>query len=144
MAVRGLDLAVATVNRPCGLGPLVWFDARHLTGQVHAFESRPLRRGPLQMGEVVTAVGRESYAPLGRPSVADTADQAARVDSGDPDEMAILQPLVQRVTRPPIGGRSNVLAQYEAAARGRARLDILVVGPTFPMCGNVKVMIWPA
>jgi hypothetical protein len=56
----------------------------HLARRVHAFETRPLRRSPLQMRQVIMAVRRESEAPFGSALIADTADQAARVDPAIP------------------------------------------------------------
>jgi hypothetical protein len=84
------------------------------------------------MRDVVTAVRGGGEASLGSAPVADAADQAARVDPGDPDEIAILQPSVQGAPGPPVGGGSNLLAQNQAAACGRARFDILVVGTHIP------------
>jgi hypothetical protein len=41
------------------------------------------------MRQVVMAVGRESEAAFGSALIADTADQTARVDPGDPDQIAV-------------------------------------------------------
>jgi hypothetical protein len=41
------------------------------------------------MHQLVTAVRRKGEAPFGSALIAETADQAARVDPGDPDEIAV-------------------------------------------------------
>ena len=100
--IRGLSLAVAVLDRPRGFSRLVGLDAGYLARQIHAFEAGPLRGRDLQMRDVVTAVGGEGQAALGSPPVADAADDAARVDPGDSDEIPLPQPLLQGGLCPPV------------------------------------------
>src|SRR5215469_4759124 len=81
------------------------------------------------MREVVIAVRGEGEAPLRSSPVANAADQAARINPRDPNEIAIFQPPVHGTPGSPVSGGTNVLSQHETATPGKTRLDVLVVGP---------------
>src|SRR5262249_47460090 len=128
VVVGRLSMAVTLLDGPRRLGPFVRLIARHLARQIHPFEAGPLRGNRLQMRDVVTPSGRESETALRSALVTDTAGEAARIHTGNPDQIAFPQPLVQGNLCPPVGGRSDVFAQHETATGRAARLDIFVVG----------------
>src|SRR5262249_6974047 len=132
VTVREFGLAVTTLQGPRGLGPFIGFDAGHFARQVHSFEAVPMRGGPLQVLDIVTAVRGEGEAALGAPRIGDPADQARRADAGYPEEIATLRRALHGVPGPPVGGRRDGLAKHETATSGRARLDVLVVRPHVP------------
>jgi hypothetical protein len=80
--------------------------------------------------------------------VADQRGQRARVDAGDADDAARLQPGVEIPGRGSWTGSVIGLAHDHAAHAGRAAMFTVSTSsslvPTLPICGKVKVMICPA
>jgi hypothetical protein len=82
-----------------------------------------------QVTGVVAAVRGKGQAALGSSLVADATRHAPRVDPCNPNELALLQPVVQKGLSSPVGGSRDVLAQHQSTARGTAGFDVLVVRP---------------
>ena len=59
---------------------------------------------------------------------AQQAGQAPRIDAGDADEAALLEPAFEMLHRTPIGWLGDVGAQHEPERRRRACLQVVVVG----------------
>jgi hypothetical protein len=127
-----LDLAVALVPFPRGLVPVVG-----LAVVTSLARSRPFEAGEvLELGDhrglVEEAVGLVGDDAVRHALFADAGGQRPRVDAGDADDVALLQPGVEPLDRPVVGRVGDVGAQHRAAdARERRhvhRLDVLVVG----------------
>ena len=122
------ELAVALAQRPLGLVPAVGLLGRHLDGEVHAVEAGPLLGDLAQLGDVELAVGGMDHHAAGRAAVADTAGDRPRVDAADTRQIVALQPVVERLGRPPVGRLGDVAAQHHAARGGVDALDVLEIG----------------
>ena len=64
----------------------------------------------------------------GRAAVADAPRDRPRVDAADTRQIVALQPVVERLGRPPVGGLGDVAAQHHAARGGIDALDVLEIG----------------
>ena len=125
-------LPIAFVPPPLGLVPAIALAARHILGEVepdHAGEGGELA---LQRRKIELAVRRVRDHRVRHALLADQRGQRARVDAGDGDDAARLQPVVELLRRAVVGGARDRRAQHAAAHAGRRgearRLDVLGVG----------------
>ena len=121
--LRLLLPAVALAPQPARLVPGVALAGGDLGHQVHALEPRPrpgLAQQPIQVERAGRLVGDH---PVGHAFLADAGDQGARIDPRQGDDAARLEPAVERLRRPVVGGLRDRRAQH-AAAHARAHGEI--------------------
>ncbi len=129
---RILLAAVAFAPHPARLVPRIALAARHVGHEVHAVEARPGGGLRLQLGEVELARWLVRDDAVGRALLADARRERARVDAGDADDAALLQPAVEMLGRAVARRTGDRRAQHCAAharAGGEVRgLGVLDVG----------------
>ncbi len=114
---------VALAPSPAHLIPGVALPRRHLGNEVHADESRPGFGFGLELFEVELGRRLVRDHPVGHALVADARGQRARVDAAERDDPPRLEPLVELLHRPVVGGVGHIRAQH-AAAHARAHGEI--------------------
>ena len=103
----------------------------------------------LQRLEIEDAVRRVRDDGIRHAVLADQRGQRARIDAGNGDDAARLQPGIEVLRGAPIGRlgdsvlRSTQPRTPDAAARFEVSMSSSLV-PTLPIWGKVKVMICPA
>ena len=132
--------AVASLERPAGLVPLVALGRADGRDEVHPVDARPARRLGAKAVEVEDAVGRMGDDGVGHAGLADQGRQRARVDAGEADHAARLEPGVEPPLGPEIRGFGEVGAHDRADRRrgggGIDHLDVLVVDADDPDMGE--------
>ncbi len=116
---------------PGRLVPREALGGRHAGHEVEAGHRRQLRRFLLQRRDIEHAVRRIDDDAVRHAFLADAGGQRARVDAGDADDAARLQPLVEAPRRAPIGRFGDVGLQDAAGDAGTRRrvhrLDVFLV-----------------
>jgi len=108
-------VTVAFVPAPLGLVPAIALAARHVLGEVepdHAWEGCEIA---LQRGEIEIAVRRMHDHRIRHALLADQRRERAGIDTGDGDDAAGLQPIVELLYRAVVRGPRDRRAQHAAA-----------------------------
>ena len=119
--------AVALAPDPARLVPGVALPRRDLRHQVHADEARPGLGLRLQLVDVERRRGLMRDDAVGHALLADACGERARVDAGQRDDAARLQPLVEVLGGAVVGGLRDAGAQH-AAAHARAHRQVGCLG----------------
>src|SRR4051794_10210611 len=113
---------VALAPHPARLVPGVALAARDFGHEVHPVETGPRRRLGLQLADIETAGGLVRDDAVRHPLLADARGQGARVDAGDRDDAARLEPAVE-VLGGAVVRRGRDRRAQDATAHARARRE---------------------
>ena len=120
--------AITAAQRPAGFVPVIGLGAGYVLHEIHAEQAGPRLRFGLQRADIEHAVRIVADDAFGRAAEPDTPRQLPCVDTGNADQVAARQPVVQRPGRAEIGRLGDRFAQNEAARRHRRGLDVFLVG----------------
>ena len=140
MEARLAALAVAALERPARLVPVVALGRPDLRHEVHAVDAGPAPRFGAQGVEVEDAVRRVGDDGVRHAGFADHRGQRAGVDSRQTDDAARLQPGVEPAMSAEVG-RFAEIGPEDRADRGRRgrrvdHLDVLAIHADDPYMGE--------
>ena len=87
--------SIAALRHPRGLVPLVGLAASDLFSEIHPFETGPFRRLHAQRRDVERAERVVGDHTIGRPLVANEPGQPPGVDTGNADQLTLLNPAIE-------------------------------------------------
>src|SRR4029079_14540083 len=120
---RILLAPVAVAPHPARFIPRIALPARHVGHEVHAVETGPCGCLGLQLIDVDLAGRLVGDDAIGRALFANAGGQRTRVDAGDADDAALLQPTVEMLSRA-IARRAGDRRTQDTTAHARARRQI--------------------
>ena len=123
-----LEATVAVRIAPDGFVPRVALTAGNLGCEVHALHARRRARHLRQLRQVRIPVAGEAQGGGLGAGIAQAAGDAPRVDPGDPDQAARLEPAIEMLRGAEVRGLGDRRPQHDAAGVAVGGFDIFGVG----------------